>query len=162
MRTSDLLIPNLCYVSFRRSDQMGSVERRWDCSIPGELLSIVREKNTPETVKHYMPKDVHTRSWEFSCNSHNKTERFKGKEGDSLTSKVQEKTSSGLEATRKHILQHKIILLLEGNIAKATLQRQQEHRLNTVETFLYLFFSYAIPLNFYIVNRLSEFHFSKT
>lgn len=64
---------------------MDFVEIKRDCYFPGELLCILREKNTPETPVYHKPKEVNTRSWEFSCNS-----CIKGKEADSLAQKVKE------------------------------------------------------------------------
>lgn len=58
---------------------MDHVKGKRDHSFPEELLCILREKNTPETAVHHRPKDVPTRSWEFSCKSRSKTERLKGK-----------------------------------------------------------------------------------
>lgn len=54
-----------------------------------------------------------------------------------MTLKVQEKTSSGLEATKKCILQHKIILLLEGNIANAP-GTQAEYQRNVSASIFFL------------------------
>lgn len=65
--------------------------------------------------------------------------KIKGKEADSLTSKVKEQTSSGLEATKKSILQHRIILLPKMHVVN-TSRTQAEHGRNIFVSV----FSYAI------------------
>lgn len=71
--------------------------------------------------------------------------KIKGKEGDSSTTKVQEKSSSGLEATKLCILQHKIILLLEGNTANAP-GTQGEYRRNIFICFFLMQFLWISTL----------------
>lgn len=75
-------------------------------------------------------------------------QKIQGEEADSLTSKVKECTSSELEATKKSILQHKVILLPEANVVN-TPRTQAEYCRNIFESL----FSYAIALNFHIVKK---------
>lgn len=74
--------------------------------------------------------------------------KIKGKEADSLTSKGKERASSGLEATKKSILQCKIILLPEANVVNMP-GTQAEYCRNIFVSI----FPYATALNFHIAKK---------
>lgn len=76
IRASDLFILNLC--SFQRRPD-GLCGGKKIPLLSWELLCLLRAQNSPNSAAHHRPEDVHSRAWEFSCNSHNETERLKWK-----------------------------------------------------------------------------------